>query len=93
MDTDQKKILVDIDGSSQSLDAVRYVSKVIVPQNMKVALFHVQKKIAEAFLEVGINPAFSTRMASIAAWELERNNAAKEFMDYSRRILLGARFT
>ena len=41
MDTVQKKILVAIDGSSQSLDAVRYVSKVIAPQNTKVALFQV----------------------------------------------------
>jgi len=93
MDTAQKKILVAIDGSNQSLDAVRYVSKVIAPQNMKVVLFHVQKKIDEAFWEVGINPAFSKRMASIAAWELERNKAVKEFMDNSHQILLGAGFT
>ncbi|MCD6294258.1 MAG: universal stress protein [Deltaproteobacteria bacterium] len=92
MDTTQKKILVAIDGSSQSLDAVRYISKVIAPQNTKVALFHVLKKIDEAFWEIGIDPAFSRRMASIAAWELERNNAAKEFMDCSRRILFGAQF-
>lgn len=93
MDTAQKKILVAIDGSGQSLDAVRYVSKVIAPQNMKVILFHVQRKIDEAFWEVGINPAFSKRIANIRAWELEQGNAVKEFMDYSHQILLDARFT
>ena len=93
MDTAQKKILVAIDGSGQSLDAVRYVSKVIAPQNMKVILFHVQRKIDEAFWEVGINPAFSKRIANIRAWEVEQGNAVKEFMDYSHQILLDARFT
>ena len=93
MDTAQKKILIAVDGSGQSLDAVRYVSKVIAPHNMKVVLFHVQRKIDEAFWEIGINPAFSKKMASIAAWELERENTVKEFMDYSHRILLVAGFT
>lgn len=93
MDTAQKKILMAVDGSGQSLDAVRYVSKVIAPQNMKVVLFHVPRKIDEAFWEVGINPAFSKKMASIAAWELEQEKTIKEFMDKSHRILLVAGFT
>jgi len=88
-----KKILVAIDRSGQSLDAVRYVSKVIAPQNMKVTLFHVQRKIDEAFWEVGINPSFSKRVANIGAWELEQERAVNEFMDYSHQILLDARFT
>jgi len=93
MDTTQRKILLAIDGSGQSLDAVRYVSKVIAPHKMRVTLFHVQRKIDEAFWEVGINPAFSKKIANIRAWELEQGNAVKEFMDYSHQILLDARFT
>ncbi len=93
MDTVQKKILLAIDGSGQSLDAVRYVSKVIAPHNMKVVLFHVSRKIDEAFWEIGINPAFSKKMVSIAAWELEQEKTVKEFMDQSHRILLVAGFT
>ncbi|MGM0426985.1 MAG: universal stress protein [Thermodesulfobacteriota bacterium] len=93
MDTTQNKILAAVDGSDQSLDAVRYLSKVISPDNMKVTLFYVQRKINDAFWDVGISTAFSERMANLAAWESQQEKAVKEFMDTSRQILLDAGFT
>lgn len=92
MDTTPPKILVAIDGSDHSLDAVRYLSKGMVPHDAKVTLFHVQTKIDDAFWEVGLSNAFSDRMANIATWESQQVKVVQEFMNTSRQILLDAGF-
>lgn len=92
MDTTQDKILVAIDGSDQSLDAVRYLSRGILSSDREVTLFHVQRRIDEAFWEVGLGKAYAQRLAHIAAWETQQEKAVKEFLDAARQILLDAGF-
>lgn len=88
----QKKILVAVDGSDQALDAVRYVKNTLAPENIRVVLFDVLRKIDDAFYDMGINPMGRARMANIAAWEAEQKKAAEENMTHVRRILLDGGF-
>ena len=65
MTVTQRKILLAIDGSDQSLDAVHYASKVLPPQNVEVVLFHVMRNIDDAFWTMGINPGICKRVINI----------------------------
>ena len=65
------KILMAFDGSGQSLDAVRYISRFFPPGNTLVNLFHVATELPEAYLDLGRNPAFSGKISSITAWAME----------------------
>lgn len=84
----RKKILLAIDGSDQSLDAVRYVGKALASQKTKVVLFIVVRKIDEAFYDMGIDPFYSERIASIKAWEKEQNEMIQELMNQACQILI-----
>ncbi len=54
MTVTQRKVLLAIDGSDQSLDAVHYASKALSPQEVEVVLFHVMRKIDDAFWTMGV---------------------------------------
>jgi nucleotide-binding universal stress UspA family protein len=86
----QKKILLAIDGSDQSLNTVRYVSKLLASQKPDVVLFHVMRKIDETFWDLGIDPAYHRRVADVSAWALEQKKAIQGFMNYASQILLEA---
>ncbi len=92
MNPSRKKILLAIDGSEQSIDALRYVSKVLAPQDIEMVLFHVMGKRGEVFLDMGITPLTHNRMPYLSGWEAKQNETVKEFMDKSRQILLEAGF-
>lgn len=84
----KNKILVAVDGSNQSLDAVRYVSKMLAPQSTDVVLFHVMRKIKDAFRDVGTNPAFHHKVANISAWETTQGIRMQKFMNEARQVLI-----
>ncbi len=93
MNSSRKKILVALDGSDQSLDAVRYLKNVLPPENVKMVLFHVMRKISQSFWDMGINPMGRDRMANIAAWEIEQKRAMEDFMEHASNILFEAGFS
>jgi len=93
MSIKKNKILVAVDGSNQSLDAVRYVSKMLTPQGTDVVLFHVMRKIKDAFRDVGANPAFHSKIANISAWETTQGMMIQKFMNDARQLLLDEGFS
>lgn len=92
MTVKKNKILVAVDGSNQSLDAVRYVSKMLTPQGTDVVLFHVMRKIKDAFRDVGANPAFHSKITNISAWETTHGMMIQKFMNEARQLLLDEGF-
>jgi len=86
----QKKILLAIDGSDQSLNAVRYVGKLLASQKPEVILYHVMRKIEETFWDLGIDPAYHRRFGDVSAWELEQEKTIQGFMNYASQILFEA---
>jgi len=88
-----KKMLVAIDGSDYSLEAVRYASASLNPETTEVVLFHALRKIDDAFWNIGIKPGFSERMIDIKAWEAAQDEAAKKIMDEARQVFIDKGYT
>jgi nucleotide-binding universal stress UspA family protein len=87
MQQKNKRILVAIDGSDQSLNAVRYLSKLPFSSKPKVVLFHVIRRIDQAFWDIGVSPMSRGQMVEISGWDLERKKKAQEFMNLAFEIL------
>jgi nucleotide-binding universal stress UspA family protein len=92
MNAIRKSILLAVDGSDRSLDAVRYASKLLNPENTHVVLFHVMWKIDQGFWDMGINPMGRQQMAGIRSWEANQVEKAQSFMERAQDILLGEGF-
>jgi nucleotide-binding universal stress UspA family protein len=83
-----RRLLIAVDGSEQSFEAVRYASQVLPPGKMKVVLFHVQSKIPESFWDIEKDPSFRHRLAPVAAWAMQQEKAMEEFMERSRQLFV-----
>lgn len=82
------RLLIALDGSEQSFEAVRYVGQVLSPGKMEVVLFHVRSKIPESFWDMEKDPSFRHRLTPVAAWALQQEKAVEEFMEKSRQLLV-----
>jgi hypothetical protein len=60
------RILVAVDGSNQSLDAVGYVSRMLRPDTAEIVLFNVMRDIKDAFRDVGADPLPSIARSRIS---------------------------
>jgi nucleotide-binding universal stress UspA family protein len=83
-----KRILVALDGSEQSFEAVRYVIQVFPPNRMQVVLFHVLTKVPESFWDIEKNSAFRHQLAPVAAWAMQQERAMQEFMERSQQLFV-----
>ena len=92
MNQKKKKILVGIDGSDQSLNAVRYLADIELSSKPEVVLFHVMRTIDQAFWDIGSSPIPHGKMAEITAWETGRKKMAQEFMNAAADILITSGF-
>jgi nucleotide-binding universal stress UspA family protein len=86
--SEKRRLLIALDGSEQSFEAVRYASQVLPPGKMKVVLFHVQSKIPESFWDIEKDPSFRHRLAPVAAWAMQQEKAMEEFMERSRQLFV-----
>ena len=92
MNLTQKKILVAIDGSDQSLDAVRYVGRVLASQKIEVVLFHVLREMEDSFRDMGMDTAFLRWISGGSSREIYQEKREERFMNHARQILLDAGF-
>lgn len=83
-----KKILVAMDASAHSLEAVQYVGDFFSPLNTEIELFHVDTHIPESFWDMNLGSGFQRKMTSVKSWTLEHEKAIKNQMDEARVILL-----
>lgn len=86
----KKKILIAVDGSEQSFDAVRYVSRALPADRMEILLFHVLTRVPESFWDLEKEPAYHYRIVNVRGWEQEQSSLIQEFMEQSCRLLLDA---
>ena len=86
--SEKRRLLIALDGSEQSFEAVRYASQVLPPGKLKVVLFHVRSKIPESFWDIEKDPSFRHRLAPVAAWAMQQEKAMEEFMERSRQLLV-----
>jgi nucleotide-binding universal stress UspA family protein len=92
MGVNGNKVLLAVDGSDQSLYAVRYVSKMLPVKGVDLVLFHVSREVKDAFWDLGVNPALHSKVGQIRAWDLTRKKQIQAFMDKSSKIFLDAGF-
>lgn len=89
----QTKMLLAVDGSERSFDAVGYVSKFAPFQNMKVVLFNVFSSVPESYRDLEKDPQFSRAAREVMGWEMQRRKTIRDYMDKARETLLQAGFS
>lgn len=72
--------------------AVRYVASIKFSQKPAIVLFHVLRKIDQAFLSMGLSLTPRGRMAEVDEWEIASKNKAQKFMNEAYKILLDRGF-
>ena len=66
------KILVAVDGSEQSLRAIRYAANVFPPGRTHIVLLHVQAQLFELFSDLDAYPHYKRRVTGLKRWATEQ---------------------
>ena len=66
------KVLVAVDGSEQSLRAIRYAAGVFPPDRTHIVLFHVQDQLFELFSDLDAYPHYKSRVIGLKRWATEQ---------------------
>ncbi|MBW1751795.1 MAG: hypothetical protein JRJ46_01540, partial [Deltaproteobacteria bacterium] len=88
----RRKILLAVDGSDQAFKAVRYVSRLGLPDRIEAVLFHVMIKLPESFWDIEKEPAYIHLPAPISTWELKQKKEIQGFMTSARQLFLDQNF-
>ncbi len=75
------KILIAVDGSEQSLNAIRYAADIFSPHNTHIVLFHIQAKISELFADLGAYPHYKRRMTGLKRWATDQKTEVLTAME------------
>ena len=88
-----RKVLVAVDGSSHSLNAVRYVAQNCGPAGLSVNLMYVMPTTPETFWDLEKDAFFMQKMKSrYAQWKREAKKVAQGFLDDAKNVLVKANF-
>ena len=85
-----RDFLIAVDGSDQSLGAVRYLGKIIPPHQTTVTLFHVLNLIPESFWDLEGDPGFRHKVVGARAWEFQQKKILDDFLKKAQRSLRSA---
>ena len=86
------KLLLAVDGSEQSMDAVRYVCSTVPRANAEVVVYQVMSKVPEVFWDLGNDPAWQQKIESLRAWEKQQESIATTFMNTALGLFKDAGF-
>lgn len=87
------KLLIAIDGSQAALAAVRYISRMLTPEDKQLTLFHLLADLPEPFLDLNLSGAGSEDLFMIDDWRREQRRFSEEKLETARRVLLEAGFS
>jgi nucleotide-binding universal stress UspA family protein len=90
--TNRRKILLAFDGSEQSLEAVRYISTILLPENTDMVLFSVGTGFPEVFWDMNSNPLYRSKKTKVMGWLADHQLAIGEFKEKALKILTDAGF-
>lgn len=86
------KVLIAVDGSGSSMDAVRYVSQFHDPSATKVTLIHILAELPEELLAIGTHPLFDAKNIPADSWQMKMKENIQKFMENAGHILITAGF-
>ncbi len=75
------KVLVAVDGSEQSLRAIRYTASVFPPDRTQIVLFHVQAQLFDLFSDLDAYPHYKSRVTGLKRWATEQKMEITNTMD------------
>lgn len=84
------KILIGIDGSHHSMQAVHYMSDLVRKDDVEIVLFHVMRKIYDPFIDMGIQADLIGSSFKMEEWEKDRKLAITDVMDRACDVLTKA---
>ena len=86
------KILMAMDGSEQSLNAVRYLGEAFPAEGTQVVLINVKATVPESFFDIRKDEGFRSAMVSISAWDAHTRKEMETFMVRAKAELMEAGF-
>lgn len=90
---DPRNLLIAVDGSQQSLEAVSYVALHLPPADLRVKLMYVIPSVPEPFGDFERAGFFKKKMRTRhGEWERSEQKTAQKFLHESRNLLLRANF-
>jgi nucleotide-binding universal stress UspA family protein len=81
------KVLIAVDGSESSMDAVRYVSRFMDPAKTKVTLIHILADLPETLLDIGDSPLFDSPDLQAGPWQAKMEQSVRKKMEEAGKIL------
>lgn len=75
------RILLAVDGSDQSLAAVRYVASLLAAKKVELVLFYLLNKIPEAMWDLERYPGYGATIYGMHAWTIHQKKAMERFME------------
>ena len=90
MDAKRNRVLVALDGSDQSLEAARYMTRAISLSRAEFVLFHVLSALPESYWDLGDNPQLHSRLLALKTGEIKHEEEIKEFMNKAAALLMEA---
>lgn len=84
-----RNILIAVDASRQSFEAVRYVGRILPVEGVRVTLCHVPNTTSDGFWNNDSIPCLQTRVAGSHASQAQQRRWVKEFMEQARDLLIG----
>lgn len=84
----KSRCLIAIDCSDQSLELVRYFSRLFPPEHHEAVLFHVNPTTPDALLDVGEDAEIASDMLPIRNWIATRHAYTNRNINTNGRSLL-----
>ncbi|MDA3898767.1 MAG: universal stress protein [Desulfobacteraceae bacterium] len=91
--TDQKKILILIDGSERSMQTLDYVGSLTPFKKFKLVLFHVFSGVPECYWDMERTPQNQHAISQLRAWESQRKKEIDSFAQNARQTLINGGFS
>lgn len=89
--TERRRVLIGVDGSAQSLNAVKYVANLCAPENLEVSLMHVAPVAPLPFVDRDDQSFFIQKMkAMYLEWNRANLKRAESFMGEAKATLTHA---
>lgn len=86
-----KKVLLALDGSVQSMEMASYTARSLPVEN-EVVLFHVMSGVPEPLRDLGFEPGWHNEDSGLKEWEKQQASRIEEFMEEGRRMFVDAGF-
>ena len=88
--TEKHRLLIAVDGSKSSMDAVRYVSRFHDPEKTGVTLIHILAAAPEPIEDYKNLPSYDAPAIETGAWQSEMADRIRAFMAAAENVLTDA---